>query len=95
MIVYEKDFESPTKNADVQEALSLRYGGDVFMVLPLRSGKIAVLGYFRALHALVDTFEEACEAMKSIEITKWQRQIEEKKAPPKVTSTLSLDDLGL
>ena len=35
--------KSPTEDPDVQEAESLRYGNRLFMVLPLSSGRFAIL----------------------------------------------------
>jgi hypothetical protein len=39
----------PTTNPDVQEALSRRYSDDIIMLLPLRSGAIAIFNSAREL----------------------------------------------
>jgi hypothetical protein len=39
----------PTTNPDVQEALSRRYSDDIIMLLPLRSGAVAVFNAAREL----------------------------------------------
>ena len=51
---------------DEMEAESGRYGPDAFTVLPLSSGRIAVLGPRRELWGITDSFALACElaAMK-------------------------------
>lgn len=65
-----------TTNVDVQEAHSIRFGATAFMVMPLRSGKIAVLGYARDLHAICDNWEEACAAAESIDMNRWRKAVE-------------------
>lgn len=44
---------------DEQEAESLRYGHKAFLVLPLSSGKIALLTPRHDLFRIVETWEEA------------------------------------
>lgn len=48
-------------NPDYVDAESRRYTDDAFFVLPLDSGKIAVLGPRRELYKIVDTWDEAKE----------------------------------
>lgn len=50
---------------DVQEAESRRYAVG-FMILPLQSGRVAVLGPMRSLHAICDTVGEVIEAALTI-----------------------------
>lgn len=103
-----QDFSLPSSDLfqipGYQEAESLRYGPDAFMILPLSSGRVAVLGHMRTLHAICDTLEEVREAGKTIPFLVWQRQDRDRvkvaKAPytpPKGSSLpdLSLDDLGI
>lgn len=44
---------------DEQEAESLRYSHEAFYILPLSSGKIAILTPRRDLFRIVETWEEA------------------------------------
>lgn len=85
-----------TTDPDAQVAESWRYGDRPFMVLPLPSGKIAVLGFQRALHAICDDWSEVEEAAKSIEFTSALRRIREREERrPKPLPAVNLDDLGL
>lgn len=83
----------------VQEAESLRYGANAFMVLPLSTGKIAVLGHMRDLHAICETWEEACESALSIPMNVWRRSSETRDRPVVEEKSLvakkSAGDLGL
>lgn len=96
-------FPCPSQNADVQEAESIRYGGAPFMVLPLKSGRIAVLGFQRALHSICDTFEEAIASAETIEFSANLRRMEaassqrlaQKKEAPAGLPDLDLSDLNL
>lgn len=58
---------------DVQQAHSIRYGATAFMVVPLASGRIAVLGHMRDLHAICDTWAEAVSAAESIPMNQYRR----------------------
>jgi hypothetical protein len=58
---------TPGSSPDERETYSLRYGKKAFMVVPLSSGRIAVLGYARAVHAICENFEEAIIAAESID----------------------------
>lgn len=81
---------------DEQEAHSLRYGHTAFMILPLSSGKIAVLGHMRDLHAICDTFEEALEAGRTIPMLVWRRKTETLAPPtPRVPVGLDLSTIDL
>lgn len=86
------------------EAESSRYGADAFMVLPLSSGRIAVLGFMRELHAICDTWEEAREAALSIPFNIARRATLKPKLPSKAPYTppqgkalpnITLEDLGI
>lgn len=86
------------------ETESNRYGADAFMVLPLTSGRIAVLGFMRELHAICDTWEEAREAATSIPFNVARRAVLKPKpqprvpyAPPqgKTLPNITLEDLGI
>jgi hypothetical protein len=44
---------------DIQEAHSLRYSAAAFFVLPLSSGRIAILTPRRDLYRIVESWEEA------------------------------------
>lgn len=81
MITYEPDLPSASVNAEVQEAHSLRYGALPFMVLVLSTGRVAVLGHMRDLHAICDTLAEAEEASRSIPMLKYRRALELKEKP--------------
>ena len=86
-----------THDPDVQEAHSRRYGAGAFMALPLASGAIAVLGHYRDLHAICDSWEEACEAALTIPMLEWRRRSEaEDPDKPKATlvTTKTASDLG-
>lgn len=74
-------FDSATVDPSVQEALSIRYGASAFMVVPLSTGRIAVLGHYRELHSIVDTWEEACESARTIQMNQWRRNLEKARAP--------------
>ena len=79
---------------DEQEALSRRYGLSAFMVLPLKSGHIAILGHARALFAIVDTWEEAKAAGARLE--QIMREESERRRPkPRAKVEINLKDLGL
>lgn len=55
------DCETSVVPSDHNEAHSLRYSRAAFFVLPLASGRIAVLTPRRDLFAIADTWTEACE----------------------------------
>jgi len=78
MTIISPPFPSPTTDPDIQEAESIRYGATAFMCVPLTSGRIAVLGHMRDLHAVCDTWQEACEAARSIQMNVWRRSVESK-----------------
>jgi hypothetical protein len=80
MILYKSDMD--VANADVQEAESIRYGNTAFMIVPLSSGRVAVLGHMRSLHAITETLSEAVEASRSIEFLVWRRAAAEKETKP-------------
>jgi len=87
------------RQRDEQEAHSLRYGATAFMILPLSSGKIAVLGHMRDLHAICDTMEEVLEAGHSIPMNVWRRSSESKKSwdkpNPAILAGLDLSTIDL
>lgn len=88
------------RQRDEQEAHSKRYGPNAFMVLPLSSGRLAVLAYMRELHAIVDTLPEAVEAAESIEMNVWRRNAERLAKRPMepqktLVATKSAGELGL
>lgn len=84
------------RQRDEQEAHSLRYGHSAFMILPLSSGRIAVLGHMRDLHAICDTLEEVLEAAKSIQINEWRRRVEILSPPtPRAPRGLDLSTIDL
>jgi len=100
-IILPEEFSELLRQGDrsVQEAESLRYGAHAFMVLPLSTGKIAVLGHMRDLHSICDTWGEACESALSIPMNVWRRSasgdgpkiVEEKS----LVAKKSAGDLGL
>lgn len=101
MINLPAEFSQLLREGDrsVQEAESLRYGANAFMVLPLSTGKIAVLGSMRDLHSICDTWQEACQSALSIPMNVWRRSASGE--GPKVVREQSLvakksaGDLGL
>jgi len=50
------DYErfNPAVNPDAQEALSLKYGNNILMLLPLRSGRVALFDAARDLQEIFD-----------------------------------------
>lgn len=87
---------SPAHDPEVQEAESIRYGPTAFMILPLSTGRVAVLGHMRDLHAIVDTLEEAVEASKTIPFLVWRRAVAEKEAKrPNILSGIDVGSLDL
>jgi hypothetical protein len=68
------------RQADEQEALSTAHGATAFMIMRLRSGRIAVLGHMRELHAICDTMDEVFEAGHTIPMNVWRRSSESKKS---------------
>jgi hypothetical protein len=50
--------QNPTLSPDEQEALSLRYGNSVVIVLPLSSGNFALFGADRQLKEIVDSLDD-------------------------------------
>ena len=88
MIQYEPDLPSVTESSERQEAESLRYGATAFMILPLSTGRVAVLGSMRSLHAICDTLEEAIEASLTIPMLVWRRNVEKPKPTGIDLSTL-------
>lgn len=70
---------------DEQEALSRRYGDEVIMLLPLRSGRLAVFNNARELCGFVAQEDEFMDALRFT----WR-------APKKVErKTVDLKELGL
>lgn len=86
---------SPATDAEVQEAESIRYGPTAFMILPLSSGRVAVLGHMRDLHAIVDTLGEAVEASRSIPFLQWRRAAVEKETKRPVLAGIDIGALDL
>lgn len=92
---------SDPRQRDEQEAHSLRYGASAFMVLPLTSGRIAVLGHMRDLHAICDTLDEVKEAGASIPMNVWRRSSEARKewaakpVDPTILMGIDIDALDL
>lgn len=83
------------RRKDEQEAHSRRYGASPFMVMKLASGRIAILGHMRELHAICDTVEEMWEAGYSIPMNVLRRSSESKKVPmPERKVDLGGIDLG-
>ncbi len=87
-------FPSPVENADVQEAHSIRYGPTAFMIVPLQSGRVAVLGHMRDLHAICDTLDEVIVASQTIPFLVWRRAAAEPKPRPDVAKALAGLNLG-
>lgn len=57
MLTHEQRDFDPTTNPDMQEALSRRYSDDIIMLLPLRSGQIAVFNSARELCGFAGAIE--------------------------------------
>ena len=74
---------------DEQEALSRRYSDDVILLLPLKSGAIAVFNNARTLCGFVD---ETCKLNEEIILQLWHPP--EKPAPRK-RQGVDLEELGL
>lgn len=85
-------FDSATVDPSVQEALSIRYGASAFMVVPLSTGRIAVLGHYRELHSIVDTWEEACESARTIQMNQWRRNLEKARVVEPATKPATKKD---
>lgn len=78
----------PDRNPEVQEALSRKYSDDVIMLLPLKTGRIAVFNNARELCGIIPFAFDLMEDVKSA----WY--------PPKPTKVelplaVDLKDLGL
>lgn len=80
-----------TTDPDAQEAESLRYSAQAFMILPLKSGRVAVLGHMRDLHCIVDTLAEAVEAASTIPFLVYMRREEARKATPRPVPKLDVE----
>jgi len=66
--------DSPVTNPDVQEALSLRYGNNLIMMLPLKSGRVAIFGADRVLYDIIDPIAGLyIEDLREISITLYNR----------------------
>jgi len=82
-------------NTDTQEALSRRYGDDPFLILLLRSGKIAVLSQHRNLLAIVPTLEAAARVAKAYKPQPYTQTPDQTIVRTTINIDLNLDDLGL
>lgn len=81
---------SAATDPDVQEALSRRYGNDIIMLLPLKSGKVAVFNCARELCAVIKP------AHDDDEYHTWGRITDSVKQPePASPKTVDLEELGL
>lgn len=78
---------------DQQEAESLRYSNEAFFVLPLESGRIAVLSPRRDLWGIASTFEEACSLARAC-YKQWKPR-ESPVTKGRVVPNINLKDFGL
>lgn len=83
-------FSFADADPDRNEALHLRYSNSVLHLVPLSSGRLAVLGVSRMPEFIVDTWDEACEAHARIDFTNYrQERIEAARAPIQLDLDLS------
>jgi len=76
---------------DEQEALSQRYGNDIILVLPLRSGNVAVFNSARDLCGIVETPRYGGEPLINASVySTWFPPNE-----PKTFTPLNLEELDL